>query len=910
MRSTHLRLIFVAVIYISGSSILNAGATQNSTPPGIAAPATTIQLDPVVSGLSAPLYVTNARDGSNRLFIIEQGGRIKVLQPGATTPTVFLDITAKVLSGGERGLLGLAFHPQYATSRRFFVNYTRQTDGATVIAEYLVSVSNPNVADIAETTLLTIPQPFANHNGGMIEFGPDGFLYIAMGDGGSGNDPGNRAQNIEDLLGKFLRIDIDIPNGSSPYSSPPTNPFFGPTVPGRDEIYAVGMRNPWRFSFDRLTGELYVGDVGQGAREEIDIVTLGGNYGWRVFEGFLCTNLDPALCSASGFTPPIADYAHALGRCSISGGYVYRGALGSLPTGAYVYSDFCTGEIFMLSGGVQTLLLDTALNVASFGEDEAGEIYVVHLGGTVSRIATPPPVCTFSILPTSESFPATGGTGSVAVTAPNGCAWTAVSNAGWITITSGSIGSGDGMVAYSVAANPAQNARVGTITIAGQTFTVSQAGIVCNFSISPMSQSFGSSGGTGIVTVNAASACNWTAASNASWITITSGANGDGNGSVGYRVDANTRSTPRAGSLTIAGQTFMVAQAGMSCVTSVAPTSMSFGPTGGSGAISVLAPIGCNWPVSSDSSWITISSGATGTASNKVKYAVAPNAGTSPRAGTITIGDRPVAISQAGGTACSFSLGSTSQSFGSSAGAGSVGVMAPAGCIWTALSNAEWVTVTSGSAGSGAGNVNYSVATNPGTTSRMGTMTIAGLTFTVTQSGASGGCTFTLSPMSRSFDATGGPGSVNVTTTTACVWTAVSNASWITINSGGSGSGSGVVNYTVAVNPLTTPRNGTMTIAGLSFSVTQSGAAGGCSYSVSAPRKLFTASGGTGGIAVTAPTGCGWTAVSNVGWITVSSGASGSGNGTVAFAVAANTTGRSRSGTILVAGILLTIKQS
>jgi hypothetical protein len=258
-----------------------------------------IQLQPVVIGLSNPLYVTHAGDASNRLFIVEQAGRIKVLQPGSATPAIFLDITARVLSGGEQGLLGLAFHPAYATNRRFFVNYTRQTDGATIVAEYQTSATDPNVANPTETILLTIAQPFANHNGGMIEFGPDdGFLYIGMGDGGAANDPGNRAQNIAELLGKILRIDVDSAGASAPYGIPVDNPFAGAT-PGRDEIFAVGFRNPFRFSFDRATRLLYLGDVGQGAREEVDIVTIGANYGWRVFEGTLCTNLGPAPCNSA-----------------------------------------------------------------------------------------------------------------------------------------------------------------------------------------------------------------------------------------------------------------------------------------------------------------------------------------------------------------------------------------------------------------------------------------------------------------------------------------------------------------------------------------------------------------------------------------------------------------------------------
>ena len=347
----------------------------------------TIELEPRLSGLSSPIFITHAGDGTNRLFIVEQGGRILVLQPGSTAPTEFLNIASKISSGGERGLLGLAFHPQFENNRRFFVNYTRSGDGATVIAEYRASQSNPNIANTAETPILTISQPFSNHNGGILAFGPDGFLYIGMGDGGSANDPGNRAQNVNELLGKILRIDIDQPNGQIPYSSPSNNPFFGPTT-GRDEIFAVGLRNPWRFSFDRLTGELYAGDVGQNVIEEIDIITRGGNYGWRVFEGTRCAN-DPLLCPSMAQIAPIAEYSHTGGRCSITGGYVYRGSRSTMMLGSYIYGDFCTGEIFMLMNGAQTRLLDTSLSISSFGEDEAGEIYVVGIGGTVHHIKGP-----------------------------------------------------------------------------------------------------------------------------------------------------------------------------------------------------------------------------------------------------------------------------------------------------------------------------------------------------------------------------------------------------------------------------------------------------------------------------------------------------------------------------------------
>jgi hypothetical protein len=289
-----------------------------------------------------------------------------------------------------------------------------------VIAEYVVS-ANLDVTLTTERTLLVIPQPFANHNGGMIEFGPDGYLYIGMGDGGSANDPGNRAQNLNELLGKILRIDVGGASGTQPYSSPPDTPFFG-SAAGRDEIYAYGLRNPWRFSFDRSTGELYVGDVGQGAREEVDIVRRGGNYGWRIMEGTACTNLDSALCSTVQMAPPIAEYGHTGGRCSITGGYVYRGTRGSLPAGAYVYGDYCTGEIFLLSGGTSTLLMDTTLNITSFGEDEAGEIYVVSQGGTVDRLgeAAPTPAPSFGITRATVRKRASGAALDPLSVRPNG----------------------------------------------------------------------------------------------------------------------------------------------------------------------------------------------------------------------------------------------------------------------------------------------------------------------------------------------------------------------------------------------------------------------------------------------------------------------------------------------------------
>ncbi len=463
-----------------------------------------ITLVPVTSGLSSPIFVGHAGDASNRLFIAEQTGYVRVLQPGASTPTLFLDIHLNVLVGSERGLLGLAFHPLYANNRRFFVYYTRPGDGAIVISEFKATVADRNVADPTETVLLTIPHPTnANHNGGMIAFGRDGYLYAAVGDGGSGNDPPNNAQNLNVLLGKMLRLDINPPAGSGvPYVSPPTNPFAGAT-PGRDEIFAFGLRNPWRFSFDRTTGQQWVGDVGQGAREEIDTpIVNGGNYGWRVYEGNSCTNVDPGLCNPSSYLFPITEYAHSSGRCSVTGGYVYRGSAGALPWGTYVYGDYCTGEIFGWNGGPQGLLLDTPLNISSFGEDEQGELYVVHVGGAISKIALS---CAYALTPTAQGFSAAAGTGSVAVATAPRCECAAVSNAPWIHVPPSLVGFENAVravyaVPFSVDANTSATPRFGTITIGGQTFTVQQAGVgpgVGNIPFRPATSSPGSSPGSG-----------------------------------------------------------------------------------------------------------------------------------------------------------------------------------------------------------------------------------------------------------------------------------------------------------------------------------------------------------------------------------------------------------------------------
>jgi glucose/arabinose dehydrogenase len=340
----------------------------------------------VTEGLENPLFLTQAGDGSGRLFVVEQPGRIRVLEGHVLLPASFLDITKQVLSGGERGLLGLAFHPDYRHNGRFFVNYTRKPDGATVLAEYHRAATATSASQ-AERILLIVPQPYPNHNGGMVAFGPDGYLYVGLGDGGSKGDPDNRAQNLNDLLGKILRIDVDQ---GEPYGIPIDNPFA--KKGGRPEIYAVGLRNPWRFSFDIKTGNLWVADVGQYKWEEINLVTRGGNYGWRVMEGNHC--FQPSTdCPTTPFSSPISEYFHDKGRCSITGGYVYRGQTLSSLVGTYVYGDFCSGEIFALNKDATVSdpppIFKSSLQISSFGEDAVGELYVLDYKGSIYRLSPP-----------------------------------------------------------------------------------------------------------------------------------------------------------------------------------------------------------------------------------------------------------------------------------------------------------------------------------------------------------------------------------------------------------------------------------------------------------------------------------------------------------------------------------------
>ncbi len=331
-------------------------------------------LELFAQGLNSPVEIKTA--GDDRLFVVEQGGTIKILNSdGSVNPTPFLNISGIISSGGERGLLGLAFAPDYETTGRFYVNYTNSS-GDTVISRYTVS-SDPDVANPTGEPLLTIDQPFGNHNGGCINFGPDGYLWISMGDGGSGGDPNNYAQNTNTLLGKMLRIDVS----GSAYTSPADNPFVG--VDGEDEIWSFGLRNAWKFSFDSETGDVWIADVGQNQIEEINkagSTESGLNYGWRCYEGD--DSYNTSGCAApETMTFPIATYSHAGGGCSITGGYVYRGSTYANLVGKYFFADFCTGEIgWVDETGNLEILTDTNTSFTTFGQDTSGQLYAAGSG--------------------------------------------------------------------------------------------------------------------------------------------------------------------------------------------------------------------------------------------------------------------------------------------------------------------------------------------------------------------------------------------------------------------------------------------------------------------------------------------------------------------------------------------------
>jgi len=385
----------IAAVIIAAFLLASCGGSSSSPSPNPtltpSGPPARLALNLVVSGLASPLDLAVPDDGSGRLFVVEQGGRIKIIQNGSVLSPPFLDISSKVTTGGEMGLLGVTFHPNFSSSRKFYVNYVRTQTGQiqSVIAEYSVASATSNQTDAStERILLTVNQVgnFTNHKAGELAFAADGFLYFGLGDGGSGGDPNGNGQNKQTLLGKMMRIDVDGTSAGLQYRIPSDNPFV--SGGGLPEIYAYGFRNPWRFSFDRPTNRLFVADVGQGSFEEVDIVQKGGNYGWNTMEGNHCFN--PATgCNMNGLALPIAEYDHSVG-IAVIGGYVYHGTSIANLQGTYVFGDL-NGKIFGLqettpNNWTRTLLATTSTQLSSFGQDQSGELYVVDLSGSIFKI--------------------------------------------------------------------------------------------------------------------------------------------------------------------------------------------------------------------------------------------------------------------------------------------------------------------------------------------------------------------------------------------------------------------------------------------------------------------------------------------------------------------------------------------
>ena len=380
----------VTTVEITPSATVSASADLSTTVEPTGAVAATgpvrVRLEPLVEGLDEPVYLTQAGNGTSVLYIVEQAGIVRTYDTGALNDAPFLDIEDRVgSSGNEQGLLSIAFSPNYAANGYFFVNYTNKS-GDTVISRFQANEDRLTANPDSELVILEIDQPYANHNGGLLKFGPDGMLYIGMGDGGSGGDPENRAQNVASLLGKMLRIDVSQSSEAEPYTTPSDNPSFGDDA--RAELWAVGLRNPWRFSFDKQTGDLYIADVGQNKIEEVNFQSAGQgglNYGWKLREGLEEYEGD----KAPQFTDPVVEYPHADG-CSVTGGYVYRGQAIPGLIGSYLYGDYCQGTIWRLTRDGNTWnneeLLKDNLRISSFGEDDSGELYVIDHTGSIYKV--------------------------------------------------------------------------------------------------------------------------------------------------------------------------------------------------------------------------------------------------------------------------------------------------------------------------------------------------------------------------------------------------------------------------------------------------------------------------------------------------------------------------------------------
>jgi hypothetical protein len=539
-----------------------------------------------------------------------------------------------------------------------------------------------------------------------------------------------------------------------------------------------------------------------------------------------------------------------------------------------------------------SVLANTAATARTAAITIAGRTFTVTQAGT----------CGTTISPNSINAPANASIGTIDVAAAGACSWTAVSSASWLSVTGGASGTGPGAVTYAVAENTGLTTRLGTITVGGKFFVVTQAAPACTYLVSPTSLTVTGAPTTRTVQVVSPGSCDWAANSSVPWLSITAGSSGTGGGLVTFDVADNPGTSPRTGTLTIAGRTVTVTQSGLTCSFNVAPTAISLSPAAASSSLAVSGAAGCGWTASSGTPWITITSGGAGDGNGAVNFSVTQNLTGFARSGTITAGGRLVSVLQAG-TNCTIALSNVGVSVGPSAGSASVTVSTGATCDWTASSNAGWITVTSGASGTGNGTVVLGVAENTATASRNGLVAIGGRSFTVTQAGS---CQYTVSPTGVMLGGTASTAYVWVNAGAGCEWTASSGDSWATVNTT-SGQGTGLVSYTVSANPATTPRATTLSVAGHSVSVTQAGAT--CSYDVS-PGSFAMTTGGSRTITVTTPSGCAWTASSAASWITIAGAAGGNGTGTLTLQIEPNTGAMTRLGIVTIAGWRVVLTQT
>jgi Putative binding domain, N-terminal/Viral BACON domain len=536
-------------------------------------------------------------------------------------------------------------------------------------------------------------------------------------------------------------------------------------------------------------------------------------------------------------------------------------------------------------------------------------------GSTVATSTGPSPTkCAVTLAPPASPVSSNGATATVAVTTQPECAWSASSDAAWITGVAPSFGQGSGQLQMQVAANPDASARQGDIVVNSERARIHQDAAPCRFDLSATEQTIPAPGGSGGITVTTAGGCAWSAQADAPWVVLTSGTNGTGTGTVNFTIASNPGTTTRTASIVVANQTVKVTQQAnvpppppTICSVSVTPKDISSPASGTGGSVSVSTASSCTWSASSNASWISLTGATIGTGDGIVTFGVAANSGAA-RSGSLKIGNQTVVVSQAGTPVpvpvpCSYSVSPLTTSVAGAGGAGTpIAVDTQPGCTWTAASNAGWLSITSGATGSGSGSVIFRASVNSGA-ARTGTLTVAGQTATVSQA-----CSFTVTPSTVTVPAPGSTGtSVSLGTVATCVWTAVSNVSWISITSGPGGVDSGTVTFTVAAN-TGTARTGTLTIAGQTVTVNQ--LTGTCTYAILPMSQAFEQSGGTGGpVSVTTQPGCTWAAVSNANWLIVTSGSSGTGNGTVTYSVELNSSGSDRSGTFTIARQTFTVTQ-